>query len=111
MIQDLIKTKPASATRAMGAPKVSADTVYFDLEVRVPQPNHPGYPRILVYNVEVHYHPVPTSANYLHVKRTAASDPGNTVQLNNWLIDLGILRQGRQAWDGANPKNLSPHTF
>jgi hypothetical protein len=43
-------------------------------------------------------HPVPTSANHLHIKLRAGTSAGNVVAPNNWLLDRGRLNAGVAAW-------------
>jgi hypothetical protein len=111
IIAGLISNPQGAIVRAVGPPRVGADTVYFDLTVTLPVDNTQTYPRQVSYDLEIHYHPVPTTPNYLHVKVRAGTSAGNQVDPAHWLIDAARLHEGRLAWDAANPTNLSPHTF
>lgn len=113
IIKDWIKGKPVSATITEESIEVKAETVYIYATVRIADNSVPGMPQIHVYPIEIHYHPVPTSANYLHVKRSAGSDAGNKVTNVSWLIPRGnnTLRDAVAAWNAAKPGNLSTHAW
>jgi hypothetical protein len=110
-VQQLIASRPPGATRAVGAPAVSADTVYYMLTVWLPVDYTQGYPRRRRYELEIHHHPVPTSPNYLHVKIRAGTSPQNVLPLNSWLVDTARLNAGVAAWNQANPTYLSVQQF
>ncbi|MEV5027088.1 hypothetical protein [Paenibacillus sp. LPE1-1-1.1] len=113
IIKNWIKGKPASATITEESIEVKAETVYIYATVRISDNSVPGMPQIHVYPIEIHYHPVPTSTNYLHVKRSAGSDAGNTVTNVSWLIPRGnnTLRDAVAAWNSENPGNPSTHAW
>ncbi|YAF95385.1 MAG: DUF4157 domain-containing protein [Nodularia sp. CChRGM 3473] len=113
LIQGWITSKPSSATITLGEIFVSEDTVYIYATVSTPDTTVKEYPQVNTYNIETHYHPVPTSNNFLHVKRSAGSDAGNVVQPTSWLIPGGkaTLRQAVMAWNNQNPNKLSPHNW
>jgi hypothetical protein len=111
VIAGLIGNPQGAIVRTVGPPHVSADTVYFYLTVDLPVDYTQTYPRQVSYELEIHYHPVPTTPNYLHVKVRAGTSAGNQVAPTHWLIDAARLHEGRLAWDAANPTNRSPHTF
>lgn len=111
IIAGLIGNPQGAIVRTVGPPHVSADTVYFYLTVDLPVDYTQTYPRRVSYELEIHYHPVPTTPNYLHVKVRAGTSAGNQVPPTHWLIDAARLHEGRLAWDVANPTNPSPHTF
>ncbi|MDQ8739064.1 hypothetical protein [Paenibacillus sp. LHD-38] len=113
IIKTWIKGKPASATITEGSIEVKAETVYIYATVRIPDNSVPGMPQVNVYPIEIHYHPVPTSPNFLHVKRSAGSDAGNKVTNGSWLIPRGnnTLRDAVAAWNAAKPDNQSTHAW
>lgn len=113
LIQGWIKNKPVGATITPGIISVSEDTVYIYATVTIPDTTVTEYPQLNVYDIETHYHPVPTSNNYLHVKRSAGSDAGNVVTADCWLIPGGkkTLVQAVTKWDSTNPENKSPHNW
>lgn len=108
-----IASKPPSATIIERRIEVSVETVYIYATVRIPDNSVPGVPQVNVYNIEIHYHPVPTSANYLHVKRSAGSDAGNIIAPTSWLIPRGkdALRDAVAQWNDAYPDRPSPHAW
>jgi len=110
LLQTWIGSKPGGAICTFGGIYVSDDTVYIyaTIDIRDPDVTY-LWNR---YEVETHYHPVPESKNYLHVKGRSGGSAQNVLTANNWLIPGGraILRQAVQAWDSANPLNKSPHT-
>lgn len=113
ILGEWIASKPPSATIVERSIEVSVDTVYIYATVRIPDNSEPGVPKINVYNIEIHYHPVPISANYLHVKRSAGSDAGNIVAPTSWLIPRGkdALRDAVAQWNDAYPDRPSPHAW
>jgi hypothetical protein len=112
LIQQWIQNRPQGASIVEGDIVVSADTVYLYADVEIPNYTQP-YPQVDIYHIETHYHPVPTSNNFLHVKHSAASDAGNVVGPNCWLIPRGTasLRDAVVAWNHAYPENQSTHTW
>lgn len=109
-VQTLIAARPPGVTRVMGPPQLSVDTVYFDLTITLPVDNLAGYPRRRQHVLEVHYHPVPTSSNWLHVKMKAGGSPANQVGAGNWLIDKAQLNAAVLAWNALGG-DQSTHTF
>lgn len=109
LIQTLIAAKPTGSSRVMSNPVVKTETVYFTLRVALAVRIADGIRYRDYYNLEVHFHPVPTTPNFLHVKRSAASDAGNTLGTGNWLINPTVLQAGRAAWNAANPHRLATH--
>lgn len=109
-VQTLIAAKPPGATRVMGPPQMSVDTVYFDLTITLPVDNLAGYPRRRQHLLEVHYHPVPTSANWLHIKMKAGGSPANQVGAGNWLIDKAQLNAAVLEWNALGGAQ-STHVF
>ncbi len=109
-VQALIAARPPGSTRVMGPPQMSVDTVYFDLTITLSVDNLAGYPRRRQHVLEVHYHPVPTSANWLHIKMKAGGSPANQVAAGNWLIDKAQLNAAVLAWNALGG-DQSTHTF
>ncbi|HWC87722.1 MAG TPA: hypothetical protein VG388_14380 [Solirubrobacteraceae bacterium] len=110
-VQSLISTRPAGAIREVGPPEVSTDTVYFALTVTLPVDHQAGYPRQRIYELEIHYHPVPTSTNYLHVKIRAGTSAANTLTPTNWLLERARLQEAVVAWNAQKPGNPSLHNW
>ncbi|WP_138754157.1 hypothetical protein [Paenibacillus sinopodophylli] len=108
-----ITSKPAAATITEQSISVSAETVYIYATVRIPDLSLPQLPRVNVYDIEIHYHPVPTSTNYLHVKKSAGSDAGNRIDSSSWLLPRGTasLRDAVSQWNEANPSRKSSHKW
>lgn len=109
-VQGLIAAKRLGATRFMGPPQLSVDTVYFDLTITLALDNLAGYPRRRQHVLEVHYHPVPSSANWLHIKMKAGGSPANQVGAGNWLIDRVRLNEAVADWK-ASGATKSTHAF
>jgi hypothetical protein len=88
-------------------PEGSTDTVYFEVKITLATRQIQGTSQyeIPIYWVEVHYHPVPTTKNFLHVKMRAGTSPKNVVQPGNWLIPNGNLLSGKALWNQTFPKN------
>lgn len=108
-VQTLITTKPVGATRVMGPPQHSQDTVYFDLTITLPVDHAAGYPRQRRYELEVHYHPVPISPNWLHIKMKAGGSPANQVAPGNWLIDKTRLNTAVAEWNAFGGPQSTHH--
>jgi hypothetical protein len=106
-VLNLIANRPPGATRVVGPPQVSVETVNFPLTVTLAVDRTQGYPRQRQYQLQIHLHPVPTTQNYLHVKLRAGTSPDNRVQPGNWLVDRAQLNAGLAAWDQAKPWNVS----
>jgi len=113
LIQAWIQQKPMDAGITYDDMKVKADTVYIFATVRIRDLTVTDYPQINVYKIETHYHPVPTSTNFLHVKRSAGSDTGNVAAPTCWLIPGGIktLATAVERWNDANSENKSSHAW
>lgn len=115
IIQGWIAAKPAGAVITKTSMVVRQETVYIYATVKIPDNSVPGMPQMNVYQIEVHYHPVPISpqSNYLHVKRSAGADAGNIVTPASWLIPGGAdtLRDAVSGWNADNSNNESPHNW
>lgn len=113
LLQTWIGGKPGGATCAFDSLYVSEDTVYIYATVEMKDLTVTEYPQINQYLIETHYHPVPKTSNYLHVKARAGGLAGNVLLPTNWLIPGGnaTLKQAVQAWDKANPTNKSSHKW
>ncbi|WP_414577350.1 DUF4157 domain-containing protein [Anabaena sp. CCY 9402-a] len=113
LIKEWIKQQPAGATIIKGEIIVKEDTVYIHATVRIRDTTVTDYPEYNQYNIETHYHPVPISKNFLHVKRSAGSDAGNVVKSTSWLIPGGAktLNEAVAAWDSDHPTQKSKHTW
>ncbi|VAX28285.1 hypothetical protein MNBD_NITROSPIRAE01-1572, partial [hydrothermal vent metagenome] len=113
LLQTWIGSKPGGAICTFGGIYVSDDTVYIYATIEIRDHSVTDFPLWNRYEVETHYHPVPESKNYLHVKGRSGGSAQNVLTANNWLIPGGraTLRQAVQAWDNANPLNKSPHAW
>jgi hypothetical protein len=82
----------------------SDDTVYYGVVLYGPV-QQPTTGRLTqwrkVWTLYLHYHPAPTTGNWLHLKRAHGGTPGNQVAKNNWMFANwgAILRQGKEAWE------------
>ncbi len=105
LIQSWITKRPQGAKVEITSIEVGKETVYIYATVTLPQEKL-GIP---TYKIEIHYHPVPSGNNYLHVKRSAASLPSNKVKKDCWLIPDGpaTLTIADSMWNKFNPDNLS----
>ena len=88
-VATLIKHQPPGAVRVVGPYSLSEDTIVFPLTVTEAPSTPPGYQQPLqrVWNLEIHYHPVPTTKNHLHVKMRVGTSAENVLPDNNWLVD------------------------
>jgi len=113
LLQSWIGGKPGGATCDFGGFYVSEDTVYIYATVEIPDPTVTAFPQVNRYQIETHYHPVPISSNFLHVKGRSGGSSQNVLGSGNWLIPGGTatLRQAVQQWDSAKPENKSPHSW
>lgn len=103
LIAQWIAAKPAGSTLTLLEISVSDDTVYIYIRLKLQQE---GY-AIPYHDMEIHYHPVPTSKNYLHVKARAGGDAGNIIKPTSWLVPAGALTTADSDWDAANPSKPS----
>ncbi|MDD9268418.1 hypothetical protein ACFPES_15360 [Paenibacillus sp. GCM10023248] len=113
MLQNWINTgKPAKASiEQTGEMKITDETVYIYATIIIPDKDDPVV--INKYPIEVHYHPVNSSKNYLHVKHSAGSSPKNKITETSWLIPSGAstLKSAVELWNETFPDNISTHKW
>ena len=79
------------------------DTVYYKIQLQGPIESEEG--RInrfrKIYTLYLHYHPKPTTGNWLHIKAAHGGTPENVVTPNNTLFNgyQNVLREGRLNWE------------
>ncbi len=87
------------------------DTVYYKIELQGPILSEEGRTNRFrkVYTLYLHYHPKPTTGNWLHIKRSHGADPGNVVAQNNWLFNgyQNVLTQGRLNWEAEQQETAT----
>jgi hypothetical protein len=112
-VADLIKHKPSGAVRVLGTYWMTDDTIYFPLTVTEPPTTPEGLsqPTQRVWELEIHYHPVPTTSNYLHVKMRAGTSAQNVLPNGNWLVDPAVFQAAVTDWNGQHPDRKSAHTW
>ena len=100
-VADLIKKRPPGAVRIVGEHWISEDTIYFPLTVTEAATTPPGYTQPIqnIWELEIHYHPSPTSTNWLHVKMRAATSAQNVLPKNNWLVDRAMFKTAVADWN------------
>ena len=113
LLQTWISGKPLGATCTLAGLYVSDDTVYICATVEMKDLTVTAYPQINQYQIETHYHPVPISSNYLHVKGRSGGSTKNVLGSACWLIPGGTatLNEAVQDWNSAYPTNQSPHKW
>jgi Domain of unknown function (DUF4157) len=79
------------------------DTVYYKIHLQGPVQSEEGRTNRFrnVYTLYLHYHPKPTTGNWLHIKAHHGGTPENVVSQNNWLFNgyQNVLREGREQWE------------
>lgn len=112
-VAGLIKQQPPGAVRVVGSGAIGPDTIYFELTVTEAPTTPSGYAQPLqrVWNLEIHYHPVPTTSNYLHVKMRAGTSAQNVLPNNSWLVDRTVFRDALIRWNSQKPDRQSAHTW
>lgn len=112
-VAGLIKHQPPGAVRVVGPGTIGPDTIYFELTVKEVATTPSGYNQPLqrVWNLEIHYHPVPISGNYLHVKMRVGTSAGNVLPDSNWLVDRAAFKAAVTEWDKQNPGRKAKHTW
>lgn len=112
-VTGLIKHQPAGAVRALGQYWMTDDTIYFPLTVTEAPTTPPGLQQQIqrVWYLEIHYHPVPTTKNYLHVKMRAGTSAQNVLPRNNWLVDRNVFQAAVADWNTQKPDKKSSHAW
>ncbi len=67
-------------------------------KITLPVDHLENYPRRRYHWLEIHYHPVAASKNYLHIKMKAGGTAQNKVEPGNRMIDKARLNAGVKAW-------------
>jgi hypothetical protein len=112
-VAGLIQHRPPGAVRVVYPGAIGADTIYFELTVTEVATTPPGFQQPLqrVWNLEIHYHPFPTTGNYLHVKMRAGTSAQNVLPDNNWLVDRAVFQAAVTEWDIQNPNRKAKHKW
>ena len=112
-VATLINRRPPGAVRVVGQYRMTDDTIYFPLTVTEAPTMPPGYQQQIqrVWNLEIHYHPVPTTTNCLHVKMRAGTSAQNVLPNNNWLVDRTVFRDALIDWNSQKPDRQSVHNW
>lgn len=111
-VAGLIQHQPPGAVRVVGPYWMTDDTIYFSLTVTEVPTTPPGLQQPIqrVWDLEIHYHPVPKTSNYLHVKMRAGTSAQNVLPPNNWLVDRAVFQAAVTDWNNQKP-DQSPHTW